>query len=151
MSIKNSNNIKYLTSDLIVPVRFSETDAMGVIWHGNYLKFFEDAREIFGKEHGMEYLDFYNNGFYTPIVQSNIDYKSPVYYGESINVKIKLSFNNAAKLIFQYEILNLKTNVLAASGHTVQVFISKNERKLILYKPKFYEDWENNVNWIIEK
>jgi acyl-CoA thioester hydrolase len=151
MSVKNSNKRKYLTAELVVPVRFSETDAMGVIWHGNYLKFFEDAREDFGKTYGMEYLDFYDNGFFTPIVESKVNYKSPIYYGESIKVKIKLIYSSAAKLIFHYTVLNLTTNAIAATGSTVQVFILKDKRELILYKPKFYEEWEKKVTWLIEK
>ena len=49
-----------LTTEIEFDIRFSETDAMGVVWHGNYLKYFEDGREAFGKEFGMEYLDIYS-------------------------------------------------------------------------------------------
>ena len=42
-----------LISEIEIDIRFSETDAMGVVWHGNYLKFFEDGREAFGKEFGL--------------------------------------------------------------------------------------------------
>lgn len=37
-----------LQVEIPIKVRFSDTDAMGVVWHGNYLRFFEDAREAFG-------------------------------------------------------------------------------------------------------
>ena len=49
MSNENCTGVRILESTMEIAVRFSETDAMGVIWHGNYLKFFEDAREKFGK------------------------------------------------------------------------------------------------------
>ena len=48
MKLKETTNIR---------VRFNETDPLGIVWHGNYLKYFEDGREAFGKEFGMEYLD----------------------------------------------------------------------------------------------
>ena len=51
-----------------VHVRFSETDAMGVVWHGNYLKFFEDGREAFGREFGLSYTTIYDNGYTAPVV-----------------------------------------------------------------------------------
>ena len=48
--------MKELRTEIELTIRFSETDAMGVVWHGNYLKFFEDAREYFGHKFGMSYL-----------------------------------------------------------------------------------------------
>ena len=47
--MKKSNLISYKD----VRVRFNETDVLGVVWHGNYIKFFEDGREAFGREHGI--------------------------------------------------------------------------------------------------
>ena len=78
MSNENSAGVKILESSLEIAIRFSETDAMGVVWHGNYLKFFEDAREKFGIDHGMQYLDVFNKGYYTPIVKSDINHKASV-------------------------------------------------------------------------
>jgi acyl-CoA thioester hydrolase len=50
-------------------VRFSEVDSMQVVWHGEYVKYFEDGREAFGREYpGLGYLDFYANGYTAPIV-----------------------------------------------------------------------------------
>ena len=53
--------IKKIKTNLIsfkdVRVRFSETDNLGVVWHGNYVKYFEDGREAFGREHNISYLD----------------------------------------------------------------------------------------------
>jgi acyl-CoA thioester hydrolase len=50
-------------------IRFSEVDSMGVVWHGNYVKYFEDGREAFGNKYGLNYLDFHKNGILTPIVK----------------------------------------------------------------------------------
>ena len=49
-------------------VRFNETDALGIVWHGNYITYFEDGREAFGREHGISYLDVQQHGYTTPIV-----------------------------------------------------------------------------------
>ena len=128
-------------------VRFSEIDAMGVVWHGNYLKFMEDAREEFGKKYNMEYLDVYGQGYFTPIVNSNINHKAPVYYGQKVGVTVKLEFRSAAKIVFHYEIYNLDTEELAAVGTTTQVFLHEKSRTLELSKPAFYVEWESNQNW----
>ena len=41
-----------------IDIRFSEVDSMHVVWHGNYAKYFEDAREAFGEKYGLDYLPF---------------------------------------------------------------------------------------------
>ena len=55
-------------SDLTVtikgPFRFSEMDPIRVIWHGNYLKYLEDAREAFGREYGLSYKLMVDSGYY---------------------------------------------------------------------------------------
>jgi acyl-CoA thioester hydrolase len=136
--------MKKLTTEIKIKVRFSETDAMGVIWHGNYLKFFEDARESFGIEHKLEYLDMYYNGFFTPIIKSNIDHKSTVKYGEELMVIITHEPSKAAKIIFTYKVTNVTTGKLAAIGSTTQVFLHTTENQLSLNKPDFFSKWEND-------
>ena len=143
--------MKVLKASIEIPIRFSETDAMGVVWHGNYLKYFEDGREAFGLQYGMEYLDFYNNGFFTPIVNSNINHKSPVYYGQKVRVEIVLEFLRAAKIRFRYVIVNLDTDEIAATGTTTQVFLNTESRQLELNKPDFYEKWEGEQNWKVNE
>ena len=138
--------MKDFKTEIAINVRFSETDAMGVVWHGNYLKFLEDAREAFGDKYGLTYLDVYKNGYFTPIVKSDIDYKSPIYYGEKANVIIKYIPSLAAKIIFEYEVINLSTGKICAVGKTIQVFLNSTTRTLELNKPDFYIDWETKNN-----
>lgn len=140
--------MKTLSSSIEVEVRFSETDAMGVVWHGNYLKFFEDAREEFGRKYGMEYLDVFKNGYYTPIVKSEINHKASIFYGEKAQINITLEQRDAAKIIFHYEVINLANNQIAAKGTTIQVFMYVSDRTLELIKPDFYAKWEDAQNWI---
>ena len=130
---------------VIVKIRFSDTDAMGVVWHGNYLKLFEDGREEFGEKFNISYLEMYNQGFFTPIVKSEIEHKAPIYYGEKVQVITKYIPSKAAKIIFEYEIKNITTGKICATGKTVQVFLDKESRELELFAPEFYSEWENSV------
>ncbi len=135
-----------LISEIEIDIRFSETDAMGVVWHGNYLKFFEDGREAFGKEFGLEYLTIFGQGYFTPIVKSEIDHKAPVHYGQVIKVITKFIPSKAAKLMFEYEVMNVTTGELCAVGKTMQVFLEKDSRTLELLTPDFYRIWKENNN-----
>lgn len=132
-----------LSIDLVLNIRFSDTDAMGVVWHGNYLRFFEDGREAFGEQFGLEYLDMYHDGYFTPIVKSEINHKSPIYYGDKVKIVITHIPQRSAKLVFEYKIVNIDTNAICATGKTVQVFLTVKERNLELNTPEFYQKWKN--------
>ena len=56
-------------------VRFNEADPLGIVWHGHYIRYFEDGREDFGNRYGIGYLDFYKNGFVIPIVNVECSFK----------------------------------------------------------------------------
>ena len=83
-------------------VRFSEVDSMGVVWHGNYAIYFEDAREAFGAKYGLQYLMMYDKGFFEPIVELSFKYKHPMIYGMKPEVEIIYRPTEAAKIIFDY-------------------------------------------------
>ena len=123
-------------------IRFSEVDSMGVVWHGHYIKYFEDAREAFGAKYGLEYLMMYDKGFLEPVVDLNIHYKRPLAYGMKPEIEIVYRPMEAAKIIFDYEIRDAKTKEVFVTGHSVQVFMDKDTHELVLYCPKFYEEWK---------
>ena len=127
-------------------IRFSEVDSMNVVWHGNYLKYFEDAREAFGIHFGMAYIDIYNSDYLTPIVKSEIEHKFPLKYGDKFRTKISLIKTIAAKIVYEYEIFNITENKLSAVGKTTQVFID-DSGELQLISPQFYEEWFNKIVW----
>lgn len=135
-----------LTIEKELTVRFGETDAMGVVWHGNYFKYFEDAREFFGLAYGLEYLQMYENGYFTPIVESAIKHKNIIRYGDRIKVVIKHIPTASAKICFDYEVHNLTRNTIAATGSTIQVFMRSESSILELNKPDFYTEWEKKHN-----
>ncbi len=124
-----------------VPVRFSEVDALGIVWHGHYIKFFEDGREAFGKQYGLSYLDVYKYKFATPLVSINVDYKKTVKYGDSVIIETTFINSPAAKIIFNYSIFRVSDNELVASGSSIQVFINM-EHELLITIPPFFEEWK---------
>lgn len=137
---------KYIEHDITVNIRFSEVDAMNVVWHGNYLKFFEDGREALGVKYNLEYLDFAEKGFFAPIVRSEIEHLAVVEYGHKIKVTTRLYESPAAKLIHEYEVFNLTTNKISAKGKTVQVFVNL-KKELVLSMPEFYDEWKSKITW----
>jgi len=129
-----------------IRVRFNETDPLGIVWHGNYITYFEDGREAFGRAHNISYLEIKANNYTTPIVKSICEHKLPLRYGEIAKIKTTFVDTLAAKMIFKYEIFNPKGE-LVCIGETIQVFID-NEGELFLTLPKFFEDWKRKMGLI---
>ena len=127
-----------------VKVRFGEVDSMGIVWHGNYVKYIEEGRESFGHKYGISYLDIYANDVMAPVVKMNIDFKKQVQYGDKLVIETEYVDTAAAKIIFNYKIFRKSDNELMAIGSTTQVFIDL-DREMILYPPQFAIDWKKKV------
>ena len=132
-----------LTHQTEVVVRFNEADPLGIVWHGHYLRYFEDGREAFGKEYGISYLDFYRNGLAVPVVSVNCDYKRPLRYGDSVIVETIYRPTEAAKLHFDYRMLEPASKALVAVGSSTQVFVDSKTFALQLTMPAFFEAWRD--------
>jgi acyl-CoA thioester hydrolase len=141
-----------LKSSLRFKIRFSEVDAMRVVWHGAYAKYFEDAREFFGQEYALDYGLIERSGFYAPIVDLSFQYKQPLRYGMHPRIDIIYQPTEAAKIVFDYEIHDSEDDTLMATGHSVQVFMDK-DYQLVWESPEFYQSWQQRwgVNLYLDK
>ena len=90
---------KKLVNRIEVRVRFSEVDSMAVVWHGNYVKFLEDGREAFGREHGAGYHEIYANGYHTPIVKMELNSLKPAILGDVLVIETSYVNTEAAKQV----------------------------------------------------
>ncbi len=131
-----------LKSTISIRVRFQECDPLQIVWHGNYLKYFEEGREDFCRRHGISYLDAMVHGISTPIVQTLSEHKSPLKYGDEFEVETTFINSKAAKLVFEYRIL--KKDKIVCTGRTVQVFLNE-KRELLLKNPQFFLDWKKKM------
>ena len=128
-------------------VRFSEVDSMGVVWHGNYVRYFEDGREAFGNLYGINYMDFYRVGVMIPIVKITCDYKKPLKYGDTAIIETRFVNCEAAKLQYDYTIYRNSTDDIVATGSTLQVFLNR-DMELLLDLPPFFYDWKKAQGFI---
>ncbi len=130
-----------LKSTKEIEVRFNELDPLGIVWHGNYLKYFEIGREDFGVKHGICYTDLKREGIATPVVSVQCDYKSYVTYGERLLVETRFIDNPAAKIILEYTVFRSENKEIVAEGRTVQVFTDI-EGNLLLILPEYIAGWK---------
>ena len=89
----------------LIKVRYNEVDSMNVVWHGHYLKYFEDGRNDFGTKYDIDYLKIHKEGFFAPVVKINCEYKRPCTFGDTVRVETTYRDTEAMKISFEYEII----------------------------------------------
>lgn len=137
-----------LIASTTIKVRFNEVDPLGIAWHGHYVTYFEDGRDAFGNQFGLNYMDIFNNGYITPIVNLNCDYKKMLKFGETVLIETIYENHPSAKIIFKYKLYNAITLEVLATGSTTQVFLDIEKQQLQLQAPSFYLDWKKRNNLI---
>lgn len=123
-------------------VKFSEADPLGIVWHGHFIRYFEDGRENFGQEYGLKYLDFYRKDIVVPIIKINCEYKRILRYGHRIRLETTYTDTPAAKLLFNYSVFDAANNEQVAKGNSMQVFMHKESMELMLTLPQFMIEWK---------
>jgi acyl-CoA thioester hydrolase len=131
-----------LTESVNVLVRFNEADPLGIVWHGHYVRYFEDGREAFGEKYGLRYLDIYEHGYTVPVVKVECNYRRSLRYGDRVIVETTYINTPAAKVKFEYKLFNAATGELVADGSTIQVFLAIADSTLQLTMPAFFEAWK---------
>jgi acyl-CoA thioester hydrolase len=112
-----------------VRVRYSETDKMGVVYHANYLVWFEIGRTEYCRARGFSYRDMeeLDNAFLV-VAESYCRYKSPAFYDDEIVVRTRVNEMRKRSLRFGYEIYRLEDGKVLAEGETTHVVTDGNNR-----------------------
>ncbi|MFH2005821.1 MAG: thioesterase family protein [bacterium] len=119
--------------ELTVP--FHDVDAMRIVWHGHYLKYFESARDRLFAEHNV---DMYGYGeesrIVYPVIRTSTRHSHPLRYGDAFLCTARL-VEARTKLIIEYEITLKESGQVCTRGHTEQVALSVPDLELQLRVP----------------
>jgi len=113
-----------------VRVRYSETDQMGVVYHGNYMPYFEIGRVEWLRNKGISYKLMEESGIALPIVSININFKKPARYDELLTISTAFKSQSSVKVEFDCEIHN-EINELLTTAHFILVFVDLSNGKPI--------------------
>ncbi len=106
-----------------VRVRYSETDQMGVVYHGNYIPYFEIGRVEWLRNKGVSYKSMEESGIALPIVSMNINYKKSARYDELLTVHTTFKSQTSVKIEFDCAIYN-ESDELLTTAVFILVFVS---------------------------
>ncbi len=114
-------------------VIYGDTDAMGQVYHGNYLRWFEMGRSEWFRACGMTYRELEAKGVFLPVVEAHCFYHKPAYYDDVLHISTVFQFAGPARLRFDYEVS--RDGEILATGHTVHVCV--NEKRKVLRPPGY--------------
>ncbi|SDL70905.1 acyl-CoA thioesterase [Sediminibacillus halophilus] len=122
-----------------IKVRYQETDQMGVVYHANYLVWFEIGRTSFIEELGFQYHEMENLGVVSPVVDADLSFKHPIRYGEEAFVDTWIKEYDGLRVSYGYRIYNAEGNT-AVTGSTRHVVVKKESFRPVSIR-KSLPDW----------
>ncbi|WP_040209005.1 acyl-CoA thioesterase [Neobacillus jeddahensis] len=128
----------YFISTNEIQLYYADTDMMGVIYHANYLKYFELGRSGFIEALGYSYLAMEESGYFAPVYDLQITYKKPLRYGDKAFVRTWVQVNDGIKTIYAYTIVN-GNNEVCAEGTSTHIIVKKDSFRPTSFKKAFPE------------
>lgn len=121
----------------IIP--FYDVDPMLITWHGNYVKYLEEARCAFLLSKNLTYLDMEKLGYSFPIVELKIKYIKPCTFGQHIVIKTNLA-SCANFIIFKYEIIDKDTGIKLCKAETKQMCVELSSKESMFEIPLMIQE-----------
>lgn len=146
-----SMEYKPLSSQVIMTPSFQDADPMGVVYHGNYFRFFEEARRVMLDKIGYNYREMQASGYMWPIIDTRVKYIKPIPFDLTVRVEATLTeWENRLKV--DYVIYNAQTNQRLTKGYTMQVAVSIESEEMCFVSPKAFTDklvaWSHNEHHV---
>jgi acyl-CoA thioester hydrolase len=117
-------------ADARVRVRYAETDQMGVVYHANYLVWFEIGRVEMMRQLGLSYSTMeQEEGALIAVVEATARYKAPARYDDELIVRTRITSAKLALLKFRYEVLRVSDQALLCEGETVHLVVGRDMKR----------------------
>lgn len=132
-----------LTHDALLRPRYAETDQMGVVYHANYLTYFEVGRSEFFRALGYSYRELEKQGVIFAVVKAELEYRQPAFYDDELRIRTWLKHIKGVRFEMNYEVLRKKDEAdeVLARGKTVHACVGKDLKPLRLRSanPKMWD------------
>jgi acyl-CoA thioester hydrolase len=130
---------KPFVAETRVRVRYAETDQMGVVYHANYLVWFEVGRVEYIRQLGLDYKSMEREeGCGIAVADVSARFKAPAQYDDELVIQTRLLAARGAVIRFGYRIVRAADDLLLCEGETVHVVVDKDMKRRSL--PKKYAD-----------
>ncbi|MEG4516687.1 MULTISPECIES: thioesterase family protein [unclassified Microcoleus] len=121
--------------EYLVRVYPHHTDYSGVVWHGTYIAWMEEARVESLRSLGIEYADWVAQGLELPVVELSLRYHRAVQMGQSVAVRTRIAATEGVRLLWDYEIRSAETQELYVTAQVTLVGVDRDKNKIIRQLP----------------
>ena len=128
-----------VSAEIQIKVPFYDVDAKGIVWHGNYLRYFEQARAELLNKIGYGYFEMKDSGYAWPVVDAHVPSITTLTIQQNIKVLSRL-VEYERQLKIGYEIFDLESGNRATEGYTIQVAVNMGNNELCFASPKILLD-----------
>ena len=118
-----------------VRVRYGETDQMGVVYHANYLRYFECARVEWLRARSLPYAELEARGYLLPVIEAHARYRASARYDDLLEISAWPSLVRAASARFEYVVRRREPSLEythLVDGHTVHACVGRDGRPVRL-------------------
>ena len=95
---------------------YHDTDCGGVVYHGNYLKFLEEARTEYLEERGHSVKELMDRGIIFVVRHQEMDYKHPAFYNDVLEIKTSVKEYSNVRIKFVYEVRNQEGRLIGKAS-----------------------------------
>jgi len=112
-----------------IRVRYAETDGMKVVYHGNYLTYFEQARTEMLRQAGIPYSVIEQLGLYVVVTEAHVNYRRAALYDDLLHVKASVKEMPTNRIRIEYEVSRNDDPTIIVDGYTTHAFLNANTNK----------------------
>ena len=123
-----------LAGEVLMEIPFHDVDAMGVAWHGHYVKYLEIARTALLRKLGLDFQQMQEWGVLWPVVVCNMKFIKPLRYGQQVRVRAEL-LEYQARLRIRYLLSDGATGERVHRAETIQVAVTSGTGELLFQCP----------------
>jgi acyl-CoA thioester hydrolase len=127
--LMHDENALLLRNEVPYRVRYADTDQMGYMYNGHYLRLFEIGRTELLRQAGVPYRQLEEQGLLLPVLEAHVRYHAPAYYDDVLTIVTTYQPRYGATLRLEYTIC--RSDVVLADGYTIHSFVSKEHRRAV--------------------
>jgi acyl-CoA thioester hydrolase len=120
-----------------IRVIYGDTDQMGIVYYGNYMRFFEASRAASLRALGRSNRDLNDWNIALPVIEAHCNYRQPAHYEDLIDIYVDITEVRRASLIFTYELV--RDDVVLADGYTRHAVVDSKTGRPRSMPPEFKE------------
>jgi acyl-CoA thioester hydrolase len=132
-----------------VRIYYEDTDCGGVVYHANYLKYFERARTQYLEGHGISIRRLLEDGTQFMVIHAEVTYRAPARYGDTLAIETWLSERTKARLTFSHIVRERASRRVVADGAATLAAVNREGKLTRLPEPllRLHQEVRRETGW----